>query len=335
MAGQPIPDNRTVKTVIKRLHTYNAYKSRQLQTAEESPPPVEDALLTVETWTADEEDSGVEWASRRQIEANRDARETEFWRDQVRSDEEQAEQEAEVRANLDMDKIKKDLKDQIDNYESTLRQQAKDGQPWAKKMLTKSRQENKEAREFIDQGLDKAMNMTSGKAAAQRRKRKLIAEKMDACGEAAAKWKSDYADQPAKWPDGQRDDVKSGLDTVDLWATQRIGDLGELGSGAARHIELLKQAGAWATDLKPRVDKRGAAMAESKAIATAGAADARAVMNGVEAYQNSLERTANEDMEQFRRWTDRNNALARRWIKSDSPKHRQWAEAWLKKRSAS
>ncbi len=100
-------------------------------------------------------------------------------------------------------------------------------------------------------------------------------------------------------------------------------------------IEMLKQARAWASDLKPRVDKRGAAMAESKAIAAAGAADARAVMNGIEAYQKSLEQAANADMEQFRRWTDRNNALARRWIKSDSPKHRKWAEAWLKKRTAS
>lgn len=333
MASTPIPDNRTIKVVIKKLHAYNAYKSRQLQTAQESPPPVEDALLTIETWAADEKDSGSDWATRRELEANRDAKETEFWRDQVRKDDEQSEEDAEFRANLDMDKVKQELKDKIDNYESTLQEQAKDGQPWAKKMAAKSRQENNEAREFLDKGLENAMNMTAEKTAAQRRKRKLIAEKMEARGESAATWKTEYTDQPAKWPAGQRDDVKSGLDTIDLWAKQRIDDLEGLGPIADRHVATLKQAQTWTADLKSRVDRQGAALAESKTIAEAGAADARAVMNGIEAYQKTLEREAGQSMEQFRRWTDRNNDLARRWIKSDSPKHRQWAEAWLKKRT--
>jgi hypothetical protein len=328
--AQKIPDNRSMMATLQKLKAYNAYKVRQLQNAGDGPPPAQAALQTVETWAADKADDGEAWARRREAEANRAIEEGAYWREQVRKDEEKAEQEAQFRSQMDMDQVKTDLKQKLDDYQDAIRQQAKDGHAWAKKQLVKTMQETDEARKFIDEGLEKAMDLTAEKGAQTRRKRRLIAEKMEEQAAEAREWKEQYNDQPARWPEGQRNDVQDALDVINEWAERKSADLKPLGSAAARQVEALADVQSWCSTLKPEVTAQGKALAKAKELGASGAAHTRAVMAGIEGFEAKLERQANDNLEMFRRWTDRNNALARAWIKSDNPKHRQWAEEWLK-----
>ena len=70
------------------------------------------------------------------------------------------------------------------------------------------------------------------------------------------------------------------------------------------------------------------ALTEAKVSGMTGVMEARAAKGRIEAFYAEVEAEANENLELYRRWTDRNNALAKEWITSDKPKQKQWAEAW-------
>jgi len=326
-----IPDERTIQPVLKKLKAYNAYKAKQMQAAGEGPPPAQEGLQTVETWANDAEDTGEAWAEQRGQEAQERIAEAEHWKRQVRRDEELAAREAELRAQMDMQQVKAELTKQLEDYQNAVRQQAKDGQAWAKRQSVQVMQETKEAREFVEGGgLEKAMDLSAQKGAEQRRKRRLIAEKMEQRAAGARQWQSEYADQPGKWPAGQRQDVVKALDAVSQWAQQKSADLETLGGSAAPHVAALRKVQDWCGGLKSQVNAQGAALGRAKQDAVRGVAETQVMLTNIEAYENSLESEANENLEQFRRWTDRNNALAKEWVKSENPKLKQWAEEWMK-----
>ena len=330
MADKPLPDDRAVLAALGRLKAYNAYKANQLQTAGGGANPAEQALNTIETWADDATDSGAAWGRKKQVDSAQKIQESEKWQEQVRKDDQQAAQEAEARSKLDMKQLKAELKKKLDDYKGAIKQQGDAGQPAFKAKLPEVTTQTAEAKKFVDQDLEKAMDLAAKKGAEQRQKRKLIAAQADKQAQDGKKWKAEYGDQPAKFGAGQRADVQAALDQINESAGQKIGELQPFAARAAALIESLKEVQSWSATLKPQVAAQGPALKAAKASGESGVANARSVLSHTEAFQAGLESRANTDAEIFRQWSDDNTRLAKEWIHSSSPKHKQWAEAWLR-----
>ncbi|MBI4716247.1 MAG: hypothetical protein HY763_00420 [Planctomycetes bacterium] len=229
-----------------------------------------------------------------------------------------------------MEKLKGAMKGQLDDYQAAMQQHADDGKPGFKEKLPQVKQEVAEAKKFIDGGFEESVDMAAQQAAQQRQQNKLLAEKYAEKGAEGQAWKDDFAGRPDKAPDGQRADVQSALDQVSQLAADKITEIQPLGSKAAPATEKLKKVQAWTAELKPKVPGKGRELTSAKTSAKTGVAETRAAFAEAGKLQDSAESEGNENMDVFQRWTDHNNRLAQTWINSDSPKHKQWAEEWLK-----
>jgi hypothetical protein len=330
MADKPI-DDRTINAALEKLKAYNAYKANQLQKAGGGPDPIEQSLQTVEMWAQDPQDTGKAWGQAKQKESNEKLQDAQHWRQKVEADDQQAAQEANLRANLDMKQAKLELKKQLEQYVETIQQQADAGKPGFKAKLAEVKTQSAEAQKFIDQDLEKSMDTIASKNAEMRKKNKLIAQKMDQRATEAKKWNAEFGDDPGKLPAGQRADVQAALDQIAQWCADKAAEVQPFGPSAAPHVDSLKGVQSWASGLKPKIaGAQGPASKAAKDNGKAGVANARQVLAQLEAFQGGIEGDANDQLEIFRQWTDRNNETAKQWINSDNPKLREWAQEWMK-----
>lgn len=334
MADKPIPDDRAMLQALQQLKSYTGYKARQTQKPVGQPSPIESDLKTIETWADDAADDGTAWSRNKEAEANQQISEGDKWRERVRQDEQQAAIEAEQRSQLDVNKLKEELKTRLDEHAEAYKALAEAGDPDFKKKLPQIRQETEEAKQFIDQNLEKSLEDSAKRSAERRLKRKQIADQAGQKADEGRKWKAEYGGQPEKLPGGQRADVKAALDRIQQVAAQQAEELQAFGAKAAPHVTGMKKVQDWAARLKPQVDSQGPALKAAKASGKTGVAEARAAFTNVENFQNTLEGEASENVEAFARWSDQNTRWAKEWLSNPpSPKHRQWAEAWMKTQS--
>ncbi|MBU0638226.1 MAG: hypothetical protein KKB50_05115 [Planctomycetes bacterium] len=336
MADSAVPDDRAAMAAMEKLRKYNTLKKKQLKSAgDKEPPPVDDAFVTVETWANDQPDDGEAWAQKRELEANQQTATAKEWDERVRVDEKQAAEEAQARAEMDIDEVKKGLYTAMDNYKAALKEQADNDQPWAKQKLTEVAQEHAEAKRVIDAQLEPALDGAARANAQRRQKNKVIAEKANERAEVGQQWKQDYGDQPGKYPQGQRADTKKALEHVCEWADEATEQVQPFGARGAPHVEALKKTKEWASSLGERVDADAAGPQQdpktkaAKEQALTGVEEGRACKQGVEEFMGKIESESNEAMDVYTRWKEHNNRLAEQWIKSDSAEHRKWAQAWL------
>lgn len=333
MPETPPPDDRAAMQALAQLKSYNSYKGRQMQSHGGGPSPVDQDLKTVENWAADTADSGTEWGRDREKKANDDAAEDAKWRDKIAADEKQASKESDMRAQLDVGKLKDEMKKTLDQHQAAYQALSDAGDPDFKKKLGEVRQQTGQAKDFVDKNMDKAIENQFKRAEAARAKRKAFADQAAQRGDAARKWKADFGGKPGAFPAGQKADVKKALEEIGNAAGARASELESAGAKAAPHVAELKKVEAWAKGLGPKVDAQGPALAGAKAEGKAGAAHARATFSAVENFETTLESDGSDALEVFRRWTDNNNKWAKQWITGGSPKQKQWAEAWLKTQS--
>jgi hypothetical protein len=332
MADKPLPDDRAMLGVLEKLKSYNNYKARQSQQPVAGPArqPIDGDLKTVETWAADAADDGQAWGQNKQQESDAKVREGDAWDQQLQRDDKEAAAEADFRDKLDPGKIKEELKGKLDDHVAAIKGLADGGEPGFKGKLVKTKQEAAEAKKYLDDNLEKSIEDAAKRNAQQREDRKAIGEAMKKRGEEGKAWKSEYGNQPDKFPEGQRTDVEAALDRIASTAAGLAGELQPFGARAAPHVQSLNKVQQWATDLKPRVAAQGPALKTAKAGGQAGAADARATFARVESFQSSLESEGGENLDLFRRWTDQNNRLAKTLSTSNNPKHQKWAADWMK-----
>ncbi|MCH8183075.1 MAG: hypothetical protein IID55_07825 [Proteobacteria bacterium] len=107
---KPVPTDREVRAAIPKMKAHNALQARQTQTSSEAPPPVDEALDTIETWAKDAADDGQEWARNSEIDANARIRESTQWQDRVREDDKRAAEEAKTREETDVNQVREDMK---------------------------------------------------------------------------------------------------------------------------------------------------------------------------------------------------------------------------------
>ncbi len=329
MADKPL-DERSVQAMLQKLKAYTTYKAQQLQTAGGGGSTIENDLLTIETWANDVADDGKAWGQQKQAESDAKLRDAEMWRSRVQADKAQAAKDAELRNALDMNKLKADAKKQLLDHQEAIKQLAEAGQPGFKGKLVEVKAEVAAAQEFLDKDFEKALDVVAQKQAAQRKKNELISKKMDERAADAKKWKQEYGAEPGKFPDGQRADVQAAVGRIEQWAAGKISELEPYAAKAANVIESLKQDQSWAATLKSQTAQGGPAAKGAKASAKAGVQHVRLSVSQAESFQAGLEGEANENMALYQQWTDRNNKTAQKWAASNSPKHREWAQAWQK-----
>ena len=335
---KPVPTDREVRAAIPKMKAHNALQARQTQTSSEAPPPVDEALDTIETWAKDAADDGQEWARNSEIDANARIRESTQWQDRVREDDKRAAEEAKTREETDVNQVREDMKKALDDYQAAIREKADDGEEWAKAKLKEIAREHADAKRALDEGLEGALETAAEAKAGRRQKTRLIAEKMAARSKPAEQWMTEYAGQPVKYAEGQRLDVKHALPAVMQWAEQAIELIEPLGSKASAHVEALERAREWARTLEKQLAAAGKApgpraeqlMDEAKVSGTVGSAETRDTKARLEIYFDEIESEGNAATDVFARWTGHNNKLAAQWIECDSAKHRKWAEEWMK-----
>jgi hypothetical protein len=334
MADKPIPDDRAMMQALQQLKSYTGYKARQTQKPVGEPSPIENDLTTIETWADDAADDGTAWGDNKEAESNRQINEGDKWNERVRQDEQQAAAEADQRSKLDVKQLKEELKTKLDEHAEAYKALAEAGDPDFKKKLPLVKRETEEAKQFIDQNLEKSLEDNAKRNAERRLKRKQIAERAGKKADEGRKWKAEYGGQPEKLPAGQRADVKAALDRIQQVAAQQAEELQAFGAKAAPHVASMKKVQDWAAKLKPQVDSQGADLKTAKASGKSGVAEARTAFTDVENFQNTLEGEASDNVESFSRWSDQNTSWAKEWLNNPpSPKHRQWAEAWMKTQS--
>lgn len=332
MPDQAAPTDREFQAAMVKIKESRALRARMTQSHTGDRPRVEEALQTVETWATDKADDGAAWGARRDKETREQIAEGERWRATLRTDDQQAEAEAETRSNMDMDEIKAEMRKTIDDYQAKIKEQADNDQAWAKKKLADVARENAEARKFVDEKLEKTLDMSAKVSADRRRKNKLIGDQMIKQGDDARAWREQYADQSAKWAVGQREDVGRVLDEIKTWAEGNTADIKPLGSKAAPHVEALKEIQAWVKTQKQQTAAHTAPpdVAKVKQSGMAGVQLTRLSKVNLETFLDETMAEGEAGNEVFARWTAHNNRRANTWIKSDSAKHRKWAEEWLK-----
>lgn len=334
MADQPIPDDRAIMQALQQLKAYTGYKARQTQKPVGEPSPIENDLKTIETWADDAANDGAAWGHNREAQANQQIREGDRWGERVRQDEQEAALEAQQRSRLDVKQLKEKLKAKLDEHAEAYKALAEAGDPDFKKKLPLNKQQTEEAKRFIDQNLEKSLEDSARRSAERRLKRKQLADQWGRKADEGRKWKAEYGGQPEKLPAGQRADVKAALERIGSVAAQQAEELQAFGARAAPHVAGMKKVQDWATKLKPQVDSQGPALKAAKASGKAGVAEARTAFTNVENFQNTLEGEASDNIETFARWSDQNTRWAREWQSTPpSPRHRQWAEAWMKTQS--
>lgn len=330
MPELPPPDDRAAMQALQQLKAYNAYKGRQMQSHSGGPDPVDQDIKTVETWAADAGDSGSDWGRDREKKANDDIAEEAAWNQKIAADEKQAAGEADLRAQLDVGKLKDEMKKTLDQHAAAYQALADAGDPDFKKKLGEVRQQTAQAKDFVDKKMEKAIEDKFKRAEDARAKRKQFADQAGERGAEGRKWKAEFGGKPEAFAAGQKADVKKALAGLASAASARAGQLEAAGPKAAPHVAELKKVEAWAKGLAPKVDGQGPALGAAKAEGKAGAAHARATFSAVENFEVTLENDGSDALEVFRRWTDNNNKWAKQWISSGTPKQKQWAEAWLK-----
>lgn len=336
MADKPVPTDREAMAALMKLKEHVNAKTAQMKAAGEAVP-IDDALNTIETWAKDAADDGKAWGAKKQAESNESVRESDAWQNKVRQDEKDASQEADARANLDVKKVKDDMKKTLDDYFKAMKAEADKGTPWAKAKLPEVMKENAIARKFVDEKFETALDKAAQVAAAKRRRTKFIADQMAQRAKKGKQWQEQFGNDPGKHGAGQRADVLAACDQVQSWATGSIAELEPYAAKAGAHIDGLKRVQAWAKDLKAQIDKAaqagaaGAAqMKAAKANGLGGVPVARQVKTAVEGFTAQQESGANEALDVYTRWTNYNNNLAKQWMSSPDEKQRQWAEAWNK-----
>ncbi|MHC5110532.1 MAG: hypothetical protein ACYTHJ_11730 [Planctomycetota bacterium] len=330
MAGTACPSDRDVRAAMNNLKGYVAYKAHQCQAENGAMVRLEPALKTVETWAADEADTGKAWAKNREAESDDRIAAADQANAEVARDEDLAEKDAKARSEMDIDGSKKDMIKKLDDYEEAMRQLSEADKPGFAEKYKLVKAENAEAKEFLDSGLEEAMELTSKKSTAQRERRKANAERLDRDAEESRAWKKENSGRPEKHPSGQRADVQRALDTIVECCRAKGGELTPLGEDARKHVEALDDIESWAHDLHPRVNSSGDQLVKAKSSGAQGVSQTRQAFMEIEKYQTGIESKGNEDLEIYRQWTNYNDKLAARWISSSSAKHRQWAEAWMK-----
>lgn len=329
------PNDRAMLGALQKLKAYSGQKARQSQAPPSTDTGAADSdLQTVETWAKDTTDSGAAWGERKQQESNQKVRESEAWKEQVRRDDAEAAAEADFRSKLDVKAVKDELKKKLDDHVKGLQVLADGGEPGFKGKLAATQKETAEAKKYIDENLEKSLDASAKRSAEQRQQRKLIAGDMEKRGEEGKKWQAEYGGQPGKFPAGQQAEVEASLDRLSETAGRMIGEIEPFGTGAAPHVASLKKVQAWAAQLKPQVTAQGPALKAAKSLGAGGAADARVAFSKAEAFSAAMEGEASDNLETFRRWSDENTRLAKKWIKSNSPKHRQWAQDWMNMQSS-
>lgn len=323
-----IPDDRTIAAVARKLKVYSAYKGRQTQTPIDQDQALDADMATVETWADDADGDGVTWAANRRAAADRDEKTAERWRAAVAEDERQAALEREQRRRVTPAQIQEELNRRIDEHAAAIAALAETKEPGYRGKLSEVRRESLRAKEFLGENLERSLEDTAQRTAAARQQRKQVAEKFEQRAAAAREWKEQYGRRPDRYPDGQREDVRAALQRIGQVARTKIDELALLGSAAGPCCRRLTQVVTWtetSADCIDAADRTGQKRAEVKA----GLEDARGAFAEVDAFESQMEREANEHFAAFRTWTQVNTERARRWIHSDSPKHRKWAEAWL------
>ncbi len=334
MADQPIPDDRAIMQALQQLKSYTAYKARQTQKPVGEPSPIESDLRTVEIWAEDAADDGTAWGRHKEAESDQQISEGDRWRERVRQDEQQAAIEQQQRSQLDVKQLKEELKRKLDEHAEAYKALAEAGDPDFKKKLPLIRQQTDEAKLFIDQNLEKSLEDSARRSAERRLRRKQVADQAGRKADEGRRWKADYGGQPEKLPAGQRADVKAALDRIQQVAATQAEELQAFGTKAQPHVASMKKVQDWAAKLKPQVDSQGPALKAAKASGKSGVAEARTAFANVENFQNTLEGEASDNLELFARWSDQNTRWAKEWLSNPpSPKHRQWAEAWMKTQS--
>ncbi len=332
MPDKPLPDDRAMLAVLEKLKAYNNYKARQSQQPVAGPQqqPVDNDLKLVETWAADAADDGQAWGQHKQQESDQKVREGDAWQRQLEQDDKEAAAEADFRSKLDTAKVKDEIKGKIDEHVKAIKGLAEGGEPGFKGKLVKTRQEAADAKKYLDENLEKSLENAAKRNAQQRENRKAIGEAMKKRGDEGKSWKEKYGNQPDKFPEGQRADVQAALDRIASTASGLAAELQPFGAKAAPHVQSLNKVQQWATTLKPQVAAQGPALKSAKAGGKAGAAEARTTFARVEQFQSTLESEGSENLDLFRRWTDRNNKTAKLLAASNNPKHQQWAADWMK-----
>lgn len=339
MADKPVPTDREAMAALMKLKEHVAAKTAQMKTAGEATP-IDDALNTIETWAKDAADDGKAWGARKQAESNESVREADSWQNKVRQDEKDAAQEADARAQMDVKKVKEDMKKSLDDYFKAMKGEADKGTPWAKAKLPEVMKENAIARKFIDEKFETMLDKAAQVAAAKRRRTKFIADQMAERGKKGKKWQEQFGNDPGKHGAGQRADVVTACEQVQSWAASSTAELEPYGAKAGAHLDGLKRVSAWAKELKAQVEKASqpggagaASMKAAKANGAAGVPVAKQVKAAVEGFTAQQEGGASDAIDVYTRWTNYNNQLAKQWLASPDDKQRQWAEAWTKTQS--
>lgn len=338
MADKPI-DDRQMLQALEKLKAYNSYKSKQSQKpvgpgAPKTGRGVDQDLNTVETWSNDVNNDGAAWGQKKQQESDQKIKDSEKWNDIVRQDEKDAAEEADFRSKLDLEKVKAEMKAKIDEHVKGLQAMGEAGEPGFKGKAAQAKGQAADAKKYIDENLGKSIDESMKRNAEQRKQHKLIAEEMNKQGEEGKAWKKEYGNQPDKFPKGQQADVEAALDRIGNTAGSTASELAAFGTRAAPHIDAMKKVQAWATKLKPQVGSQGPALKTAKASAKTGVAEAKNAFANVENFYATVEGEASDNLDLLRKWTDQNNALAKQWINSNSPKHKAWAQAWMKSQGA-
>ena len=333
MTTEPIPSDRAVQAALRKLKAYSAYKGRQTQSPIDRNQALDSDLGAVETWAQDSADDGKAWYQARSAAAEQDELQARRWREAVERDEKQAAQEEALRRQMPPDKLKEELKRQIDEHAAGVAALAEAKEPGFRGKLSQVRKDSLRAKKYIDEDLEKSLEDTARRTAAERQQRKEVAQKFEARAKASREWRARHYQKPEAYPQGQREDVRAALGRISEVAGARADELTPLGAEAAPYRERLARVQSWAAEADKRVDTPPPARA-AKAETLPGVAETRSTFADLDAFGAGLERESNEHFATFRNWTQANTERARAWINSDSAKHREWAEAWLGRKGA-
>ncbi len=328
MSDTALPDDRAIVAAARRLKAYSAYKGRQTQSELDPDQSLDADLATVETWAADADDDGIAWAEQRRTAADRDERTAARWRAAVADDQRQAAEEAEQRRRVSPAQIREELNRRIDEHAAAVAALAETKEPGFRGKLSQVRRESLQAKEFLNENLEQSLEDTAQRAAAARQQRKEVAARFEQRAEAGRAWRAQYGQRPDLYAQGQRDDVRAALDRIAALARTRIDELTLLGSVAGPCCRRLAEVVTWSESSAGQIDA-AAPGGKSRGEIGRGVEQARAAFAELDAFEAQMERESNELFAAFRTWTQTNTERARRWIHSDSPKHRKWAEAWL------
>jgi hypothetical protein len=330
-------DDKSVGRAVAFLKTHTVAQrklmradSERAEAGKEPLAPVED-LRTVEMWAQDAEGNAHAWAAKRDAEATETINDAQQWKQQVDADNREAEQIARGRANTSVDDMKKEVFEKFDEYRDLLKEQADNGEPWAKKKLAEWNAESKEAKKSIDRDLGPTLDKIDQRRAARMRKTRLIADASARRAEKAKAWRAANTGKPENWSANQRADVQRALAALGEWADEAAALIKPYGSKAKPNVDSLAQVKQWTEALGGKLNAPTATTA-TRQEALVGIEQARAAHAEYEQFLERQERDATTNREVVDGWVQRNNALAKIWANANDPKQREWAAAWNESR---